>query len=150
VYGWLDLDLNTSYSLHFKAQARDSRDQQSEYLKMFQSFDSLSLTDLQAITEETIGNPSPGNIDQPDSVPLKHAEGDDNNVEPVSQSDEPPEVSIPETYEALPSPVSVKMSISFSGKKVGKFIWTSGYFRILVDILEFIWKIIEKWKRLES
>jgi len=146
VCGWLDL--NISFTFHFKAQAHDSEDQQSEYLKMFQSFDSLSLSDLQAITEQPIGKPSLNNTDQPDSVPLKHAEEDDNTVEPVLQTDESPEVSTLETYEALPSPVSVKASISFPGKKVQKFIWTSGHFRILADILEFIWKIIEKWKRL--
>ena len=143
--------LNISFTFYFKAQANDSGDQQSEYLKMFQSFDSLSLSDLQVITDQPIGKPSPSNTDDSDSAPPQRAEEtseDDNNVESVSQLDESPEESIPESYEALPSPVSVKTSVSFSGKKVGKFMWTGGHFRILADILEFIWKIVKKWKRL--
>ncbi|XP_065885731.1 neurobeachin-like isoform X3 [Dysidea avara] len=139
--------------LHTHTQAHDSGDQQSEYLKMFQSFDSLSLSDLQVITDQPIGKPSPSITDDSDSAPPQHAEEtseDDNNVESVSQLDESPEESIPESYEALPSPVSVKTSVSFSGKKVGKFMWTGGHFRILADILEFIWKIIKKWKSLSE
>ena len=137
-------------TIHFKAQAHDTGDQHCEYLKMFQSFDSLSLTDLQAITEQPLCKPIPLNKDQPRSVSQRPAEEnpeDDASKEPFSQPDVSLEEAILESYAPLPSPASVKASVFFPGKKVGKFTWTSSHFKILADLLEFIWKIIEKWKR---
>lgn len=50
-------------------------------------------------------------------------------------------------YDPLPSPRLHTVSLSFTGKKTTKFIWTTGHFRILCDVLEFAWGIIKNWKR---
>ena len=116
-------------------QTLDSANQQLEYCQIFQPFESLDINNAQV------------NSDQPKAV-------FNTDVQPIAspEKEKPLNLHLDEDsstsvlYDQLPSPRVLKESSSFLGKKA-KFIWTSGHFRILCDVLEFAWGIIENWKR---
>ena len=117
-------------------QALDSANQQLEYFQIFQPFESLDINNAQV------------NSDQPKAVfnTDVHAspEKEKSLKLHLDKDDSTSQCNV--LYDQLPSPRLLKKSSSFSGKKA-KFIWTSGHFRILCDVLEFAWGIIENWKR---
>ena len=124
-----------------QAQALDSVNQQLEYYEVFQPFggsytdNSLAVTDQQKTVVS--GDDQPNVL--PENENTSSPQLDDDSLDSTSQH------SV--SYDQLPSPRLFKPSLSFSGKKTTKFMWTSGHLRILQDVLEFTWGIIENWKR---
>ena len=106
----------------------DSANQRAEYFGIFQPFESLDIncSSKYKSTENSL-------YGEDQSIGSPEKEKSLNLDEDV-------------LYDQLPSPKLLKASLSFSGKKT-KFIWTSGHFRILCDVLEFAWGIIDNWKR---
>ena len=124
-----------------QAQTLDPANQQLEYCGIFQPFDNLNTNNSLAVTDlpKTFvsGNDQPTvSSEKENSLSLNL---DDESSDSTSQRNM--------SYDQLPSPRLFKPSLSFSGKKTAKFMWTSGHFRVLCDVLQFAWGIIENWKR---
>lgn len=117
-------------------QTLDSANQQLEYFQVFQPFESSDINNAQVDQPKTVFNADVQPIASPEKEKSLNLHLDEDSS--TSQCNV--------LYDQLPSPKLLKESSSFLGKKA-KFIWTSGHFRILCDVLEFTWGIIENWKR---
>ena len=126
---------------NLQAQALDSVNQQLEYYEVFQPPGSSYTSDSLAVIDEqkTVVNSDDRSNVLPEDESALSLHLDDDSLDSTSQH------SL--SHDQLPSPRSVKPSLSFFGKKTTKFMWTGGHLRILQDILEFTWGIIENWKR---
>lgn len=112
-----------------------------EYFEIFQPFDSLYTNNIPVITDQpevVISSDDQIPVSPEKESPL-NLQLDENSLDLSTQHNV--------AYDQLPSPRLFRPSLSFPGKKTTKFIWTSGHFRILCDVLEFAWGIIENWKR---
>lgn len=120
-----------------QAQALDSANQQLEYCGIFQPFGSSYTNDSLKVTDQpkTVANSDDQSIASPEK---------ENSLSLHSDDDSSSQHNV--LYDQLPSPRSFKPSLSFSGKKT-KYMWTSGHLRVLCDVLEFAWNIVENWKR---
>ena len=125
---------------NLQGQTLDFIDQQLEYFQIFQPYESPDINNTPVIADEP---KTVFNKDQPIASPEKE-KSLDLHLDEDSSLDSRSQRNV--LYDQLPSPRLLKESSSFSGKKT-KFVWTTGHFRILCDLLEFAWGIIENWKR---
>ena len=127
--------------LNLQGQTLDSANQQLEYFRIFQPSESSDINNTLVIIDQPkkfINSDVQPTIASPEKEKSLKLHLDEDGLDSTSQSNV--------LCDQLPSPRLLKESLSFSGKMT-KFIWTSGHFRILCDVLEFAWGIIENWKR---